>query len=539
MRKLFLLLALVPLLAFGQAENKEKKIMVITDPHVLAKVLFDSRSASFTSMMQKQRKMLDMSEDLWYQLIDTALLYKPDLVLIPGDLTKDDEYESHSVVKEGLERLKNAGIRALFIPGNHDLGGTPYQYKGEEKERTRSLEEAGYDEWDSFYGSISQDITLINLGSVFVAEPFKGLTILGIDGSNGTASVGSIDMWYLRFVLNNFIDPARKKGNMVIAMSHWQLMDHFDQQGTLEKACQFENAEAIRDTLMHHGVRLVLTGHFHVNSITTYRDTTGLTNDSIVEISTGSPITFPCPYRWLTISEDRARVEVKTDFLKSSETTGDDLYNYSEGWMREHTKNMVPEMALRAWNKAEAHLDEGLNSLGDMSQLETTLGFNLKDELLKVLPKTDEEKVALIQKHLEGPIVDLYILHSKANEPEYTDAQAIADAVYTGMENMVTEILSGSFFLSFMKDGFIKIMKEMVKEPVQSIVEDVTNWNSPSYSNRTDDLNLSLMINEPLVGQGVEQVEVEDAKVNKVLREGHLLIEKGEQTYTLQGQKVQ
>lgn len=538
MRKLFLLLALVPLLAFGQAENKEKKIMVITDPHVLAKVLFDSRSASFTSMMEKQRKMLDLSEDLWYQLIDTALLYKPDLVLIPGDLTKDDEYESHSVVKEGLERLKNAGIRALFIPGNHDLGGTPYQYKGEEKERTRSLEEAGYDEWDRFYGSISQDITLINLGSVFVAEPFKGLTILGIDGSNGTASVGSIDMWYLRLVLNNFIDPARKKGNMVIAMSHWQLMDHFDQQGSLEKACQFENAEAIRDTLMHHGVRLVLTGHFHVNSITTYRDTTGLTNDSIVEISTGSPITFPCPYRWLTISEDRARVDVKTDYLGFSATIGRDLYDYSEEWMREHTANLIPDMTYRAFNKALANLDAGLSSLGDMSKLEQTLGFSLKDEILSIIPDSAGQ-LDLVNRHLGQHIIDLYILHSKANESEDSNAQVIADAIYTGMEDMMTEMVGSNYKLMMILPGLKLLATEIVKEPVQSIVEDVTHWRSTSYKNRTNDLNLSLMINEPIVGQGVEQVEVEDAKVNKVLREGHLLIEKGEQTYTLQGQKVQ
>lgn len=537
MRKLFLLLALVPLLAFGQAENKEKKIMVITDPHVLARVLFDSRSASFTSMMEKQRKMLDLSEDLWYQLIDTALLYKPDLVLIPGDLTKDDEYESHSVVKKGLESLKNAGIRALFIPGNHDLGGTPYQYMGEEKEHTRSLEDAGYD-WDRFYGSLSEDITLINLGSVFVAEPFEGLTILGINGSNGTASVGSIDMWYLRFVLNNFIDPARKKGNMVIAMSHWQLMDHFDQQGTLEKACQFENAEAIRDTLMHHGVRLVLTGHFHVNSITTYRDTTGLTNDSIVEISTGSPITFPCPYRWLTISEDRARVDVKTDYLGFSATIGRDLYDYSEEWMREHTANLIPDMTYRAFNKALANLDAGLSSLGDMSKLEQTLGFSLKDEILSIIPDSAGQ-LDLVNRHLGQHIIDLYILHSKANESEDSNAQVIADAIYTGMEDMMTEMVGSNLKLMMILPGLKLLATEIVKELVQSIVEDVTHWRSTSYKNRTNDLNLSLMINDPLVGQGVDQVEAEGVKVNKVLREGHLLIEKGEQTYTLQGQKVQ
>lgn len=538
MKKLFLLLALAPLLAFGQSESKEKKIMVITDPHVFAKSLFDGQSTSFQSMMQKQRKMLDMSEEIWKQLMDTALLYKPDLLLIPGDLTKDDEYASHAIIKEDLERLKEAGIPALFIPGNHDLGGKPYQYMGEEKERVNSLEEQGYT-WLSFYEPFFRDPAIEMSGNSFVAEPFEGVTILGLDGSNGTASTGSIDMTELEALLNNYIDPARAKGNMVIAMTHWQLMDHFDQQGTLEKACQFENAAAIRDLLMHHGVRLVLTGHFHVNSITTYRDTTGLTNDSIVEISTGSPITFPCPYRWLTISGDCAQVGVKTDYIRSTQTHVSDFEQYNENWMREHTANLIPDMTYRAFNKALANLDAGLSSLGDnMSKLEQTLGFSLKDEILSIIPDSAGQ-LDLVNRHLGQHIIDLYILHSKANESEDSNAQVIADAIYTGMEDMMTEMVGSNLKLMMILPGLKLLATEIVKEPVQSIVEDVTHWRSTSYKNRTDDLRISLKINEPIVGNGVDEVSAAEDRSSKKLRDGIMLIEKGEQIYTLQGQKVQ
>ena len=47
--------------------------------------------------MTKQRKMLDLSEPIWYALMDTAMKYRPDLLLIPGDLTRDGEPEAHAV----------------------------------------------------------------------------------------------------------------------------------------------------------------------------------------------------------------------------------------------------------------------------------------------------------------------------------------------------------------------------------------------------------------------------------------------------------
>jgi metallophosphoesterase superfamily enzyme len=84
MKKIYLfLLLLLPLFVCAQ-----EKIMLIADPHVLASSLVEE-GAAFDSMMQKQRKMIDMSEAAFCALVDTALQYKPALVLIPGDLTKD------------------------------------------------------------------------------------------------------------------------------------------------------------------------------------------------------------------------------------------------------------------------------------------------------------------------------------------------------------------------------------------------------------------------------------------------------------------
>ena len=109
-------------------------------------------------------------------------------------------------------------------------------------------------------------------------------------------------------------------------------------------SARLQAADTIRDELMAHGVHMLLTGHVHVNSISTYRDTIAVIGDSIVEISTGSPITYPCPYRWLTIASDRSTVEVSTAML-SALPEQDDLTTYSREWMKEHIEIMMPSLS--------------------------------------------------------------------------------------------------------------------------------------------------------------------------------------------------
>ena len=481
MKKISMLfMAFLPLLTFAQ-----ERIMVIADPHVLAQSLIEEGEA-FESMMDNQRKMLDLSEPAWWALIDTALTYKPELVLIPGDLTKDSEKASHEVVVAGLERLHKAGIKTLVIPGNHDIGGNAYAYKGDQKIEVEHLSD---EEWESRYAWVYNNAVAKDPDShSYVSEPFSGVTVLAIDGTNNDASVGSLSENTLSWVLAQ-ADSAKSHGNLIIAMAHWQLMDHFDMQGRVESACQFENAAAIRDSLAHHGVHLVLTGHFHINSITTYRDTLSAELDSLVEISTGSPITYPCPYRWLTISQDRHSVTVETDNLMAL-ATRPDLLPYSREWMRIHAEKMLPQLALRAWNK-----------VGDKAfdKAEEIFGPVIATILKGAIPQDDAGKIDLVQRHLGSTIVGLYLLHSDANEPDQAEAESLAQAFYAGIESMIRETMDNSMAKNVpgLTDLLISVCVGYAHDPIQSMVEDVTNWTSVNYNDRTDDLRIVLTVNTP------------------------------------------
>ena len=476
--------------------------MVIADPHVMPQSLI-ATYPNFDDYMQHQRKMLDLSEPILYALMDTALLYSPDLVLIPGDLTKDGEPEAHSMVAAALQQLNNAGIPTLVIPGNHDLPDS--------------------NQWDSLY--LGSQLTKDPNSHSIVAEPLAGVTVLGIDGSHGSASVGSLSVQTLAWLLAQ-ADSAAAKGNMIIAMCHWQLLEHVDKQARLESSCRLQDAEAVRDSLMNHGVHLILTGHFHVNGITTYRNEQQ--TDSLVEITTGSPITYPCPYRWLTVSADRKAVEVQTDYITTVDTIAD-LHTYSREWMREHATNMIPQMSLRLWNR----VDDAKAMVAE--QFSQTIADRLAN---KCIPKTDSAKIALVEKHLGSTVVELYLLHSDANEPEHPEADSLAQALYTGMDNMISEMLDADPLIKFTLLAPMTIYANSVaSEPVESLVQDETQRKT-DYPDRTDDLTGTLTINTARNQALDTNMVQEELLVRKTLQNGQLIIQRGAVLYNAIGQQV-
>ena len=465
--------------------------MVIADPHVLASSLCDPTSQSCKDMMKSQRKMIDLSEKAWYALIDTIQAYCPSLVLIPGDLTKDSELASHTVVAKSLRKLEEQGIKTLVIPGNHDIGGAAYSYTGDTKVAVDSLKDT---QWESAYSWIYQGAVAKDTKShSYVSEPLDGVTVIGIDGSHKSAGTGSLDKSTLKWILQQ-ADAAKAKGNMVLAMCHWQLLEDFDQKGTLESSCRLKNADAIRDSLMHHGVRMVFTGHFHVDAITTYRDTTGRTNDSIIEVSTGSPITYPCPYRWLTISGDRSTVSIETETLTSLDTIAD-LYTYSRAWMKEHTENLIPVMVKRVL----AYKDQAYDEL--RAQYGSIAGEAMIKLIDMSLPSTEEGYVNLFKRHMGNTVIELYLVHSDGNEPEHPEADSLKNEVYKGIDGMIDEVASGWMWnTSTGKSTKAMIKTEAalrVEVPLNSLVADRTHYQSQRLSDRTDDLCLVACISEP------------------------------------------
>ena len=104
------------------------------------------------------------------------------------------------------------------------------------------------------------------------------------------------------------------------------------------------------------------------------------------------------------------------------------------------------------------------------------------------------------------------------------------------MDGMVMEICSSNFALTAIS-SFLSIMAQELARPiVQSLVEDITHYGT-ARADRTDDLSLILRINEQ-DEQAIETIPKNTDEVQKIILNGQMYIQNGDNLYTPQGQRL-
>ena len=159
---------------------------------------------------------------------------------------------------------------------------------------------------------------------------------------------------------------------------------------------------------------------------------------------------------------------------------------------------MLPAMSLRLWKR----VDEAKGRIAQEFSEKTA-------ELLvqNCIPKTDSAKMALVDKYMGSTAVELYLLHSDANEPEHPEADSLANAVYVGMAGMISEMLDADKWLKIVLEVPMTLYAQaLAQTPVQSLVEDVTQW-STKDANRTDDLHLTLTVGDGKNEEAIRYIE--------------------------------
>jgi 3',5'-cyclic AMP phosphodiesterase CpdA len=77
------------------------KIAVVSDLHYMAPGLLQGNAAEGTAFMAylaQDPKLLQNSRDILISTLENLATQHPDILLIPGDLTKDGELVSHNEV---------------------------------------------------------------------------------------------------------------------------------------------------------------------------------------------------------------------------------------------------------------------------------------------------------------------------------------------------------------------------------------------------------------------------------------------------------
>ncbi len=283
------------------------KVVVLSDPHVMAPGLLVNEGTAWTTYLNGQRKMVDYSKLLFDDMITRIKEnIKPELVLITGDLTKDGEQVSHEYVTSKLDELRAIGIKTLVIPGNHDRGSNSdaVYYDGE----STTAATVATNEWFATqYANYGYGVSSEREGTTltYACEPITGLVVIGIDsGTDGNVSETTLD-WVVEKAT-----AARASGKKVIAMMHHPLMPHFAGVDNFVSTAVVGNYKTVRNTLADAGIRVVFTGHFHTSDIA--KDWNADKSREIYDVNTGSLISYPCDYREVTMSADLSEMSIMT-----------------------------------------------------------------------------------------------------------------------------------------------------------------------------------------------------------------------------------
>ncbi|MHB9055730.1 MAG: metallophosphoesterase family protein [Paludibacteraceae bacterium] len=307
--------------SLNRSEVGSKKLMVISDIHIMSEKLLKKDGTAFQNYLQKDRKLLQESRAIAESLVDSILKEQPDLVLVCGDMTKDGELLSHQKFVETFNPVIKNGIKMLVIPGNHDINNPDAIYfNGDKTEPAKSVSPEEFHEIYNDFGfgnAVDRDINSLS----YVSEPVDGLWVIAIDGcryyenqfvcqgdkKNLCVTEGKIKSETMRWIKRQ-ANLAQKSGKQIIVMIHHNVVEHFDFQGEISAPYLLENFKQVQSDFMQAGIQVVFTGHFHANDIAKTQDVNG---NYLFDVETGSPVTYPCPYRVIEFRNNQLLISTR------------------------------------------------------------------------------------------------------------------------------------------------------------------------------------------------------------------------------------
>ena len=424
MRKRFLFFALWLMLAetmlIPQQTLGQTKIAVISDAHVISEELAEN-GAAWETTVSGSRKLLDYSKEVFDVLMAKFASEKPDILLISGDLTEDGGLKSHNYVVGELAKLEAAGVKVYVVPGNHDIGTSLSESSFAEKYHA-----FGYDEgYEKDANSLS-----------YACEPVPGLVLIGIDSHSGALTGGTLN-WVCTQA-----EKAREAGKQVIAMMHHPLFPHISGAEIFVESYAISDFETVRNRLADAGIRVILTGHFHVTD--NAKDWNADKTAEIYDLNTGSTVSYPCDYRMLTLTlaGDNPSLRVKREKVTEVPSNAD-FQTLAENRLRASVEN-----------KAKSEISKKISSS--------------TNPLAKFVSEEVQNKLA----QLAGSV---FIVHAEGDEDQSEEA--------TNLKNELGVLASVVSMLGF---GDFNAM-------LNGVVENTSNYGTDrAFQCADDDLTISL-----------------------------------------------
>ncbi len=269
-------------------------------------------------------KLTHYSPEYFDAFLSEVIHKHPQVLILSGDITLNGSVKSHEEVIAKLDKVKEAGIDVLVIPGNHDVHRSAGDYNSEEPILVESAFSVFFMEEYEKFGpaqAISRDADTFSY--IYEVTPF--LRILMIDTNclrKGTVHPNTLT-W-----IETQLKEAKWAGADVIAVTHQNLQIHSD---LLHFGYQLYNADELLALFEKYDVKLNLSGHIHVQSIVSEDTTPGTT---IPEIAVGALSVCGTPYGELTYDGKSITYQItKTDvsaYASAQNWTDKNLLNFND-----------------------------------------------------------------------------------------------------------------------------------------------------------------------------------------------------------------
>ncbi|PWT73312.1 MAG: metallophosphoesterase [Bacteroidetes bacterium] len=319
----------------GLKNGQHLKIAIVSDIHYMDPSLLKNNAAAgaaFQAYIAADPKLIQYSDPIFRECMTQIKAEKPDILLIPGDLTKDGEKVSHQSMSRLLKELAEEHIKIFVVPGNHDVNNPESaQYDGDNATFAPTITPQEFSSFYSAYGydhAVSRDPNSLS----YVSEITPGLWILGIDDceyeDNAKIAIvaGRIKPQTQEWALH-WIGEAKKRNVEIFGMMHHGILEHYTGQNQLDPGYVTDDYQNISSKFMSAGLKVMFTGHYHANDITS-KDEGG---NTLYDIETGSMVTAPIPYRIVNIQDNTLDITTKYITTISAQLPGGlDIQSYSK-----------------------------------------------------------------------------------------------------------------------------------------------------------------------------------------------------------------
>ena len=289
------------------------RFAIISDPHIARPETIYTGPHRF--------HLVEVSIPGIEQIFDQLETLDLDFLLLPGDLTQHGEWVNHQWL---IDRLKRLPFPAYVVPGNHDV------IARDASDRTIGLQDFPRLYQDFGY---SDGTTLHYQHEILPGVRLIGLNSNAFDPSGKQVGVGYVDDAQLDWLEATL---AQHRDDLILVMLHHNVLEHLpgQSQSPLGQRYMVHNHLPLIQRLEAAAVRLMFTGHLHVQDVARQGD--------LCEVLTGSIVSYPHPYRIVEIDHGPGDLRVK---LQSRRLTAvdpwDDLQAMSHQWMCDRAEGFM------------------------------------------------------------------------------------------------------------------------------------------------------------------------------------------------------